>query len=189
MAAIDPSANAQLDEDNKVPRATLKLIREPFGEDDDSDDDDESFDADDIEAIRARLGDALSDDDEDMSDDDEDEDESETEQNGGPSDPAKTKKAQRAALANKLKEAIEAEEMDVDGLTNGVNGIKSKGKARALDDDDISIDSEDEEDEPEEFVLCTLDPEKASRPTITFISLQFANHDTELAAAPRYHGG
>ncbi|KAF2267436.1 hypothetical protein CC78DRAFT_512106 [Lojkania enalia] len=154
MAAIDPDAEPQLDEDRETPRATLKLIRTPLGRLDDEDDSDyEDDDEDDIEAIKARLAGVISDDDEDMS---EDEDDSENEKNGGPSDPAKAKQAKRAALTKKLQKELEAEEIELDTLTNGVNG--TKGKARASDDG-ISSD-EEEEDEEEEFVICTLDPEK-----------------------------
>jgi FK506-binding nuclear protein len=166
MAAIDPSAEAQIDEENKALRATLKIIRLPLGADsDDEDEDDEDYDEADIETIKARLAGIISDEDEDMSDDDEDD--SEEEKNGGPSDPVKTKKAKQEALSKKLQEELAAEEMELDSsFTNGVNGTKSKGKARATDDeDDEEISSEDDsefDDEPEEFVLCTLEPERAS---------------------------
>src|SRR3954464_1819026 len=108
MAAIDPSASPQLDSHpaETSPRATLKLIREPFGEDDE---DDEDFD--DIDAIKARLAGVVSDD-EDMSEDD-DED-SDDEENGGPSDPAKAKQAREEALSKALQEAIDEEEMELD---------------------------------------------------------------------------
>jgi FK506-binding nuclear protein len=163
MAALDPSAVPLLDADNKIPRATLKLIRErrdpamDFGSDDDEDDDD----LDDIAAIKARLAGIISEDDSEMSEDDD----SEEEKNGGPSDPVKAKKAKQAALTKKLQEELDAE-MDIDSIPNGVNGKSSKGKAKALDgelssDDDDEEDSEDGE-EVEEFVLCTLDPEKVS---------------------------
>ncbi|KAH7118762.1 hypothetical protein B0J11DRAFT_535211 [Dendryphion nanum] len=166
MAAIDPSAEPQLDETTSVPRATLKLIRLNPGalggldDSDSEDEDDEEYDVDDIKAIQARLRGIISDEDEDMSDDDEDS--SEDEKNGGPSDPAKTKKARKAAMTKKLQE--ELDEMELDGLTNG----SGKGKGKVTDDDDDEIDSDDlegeddddEDDEAEELVLCTLDPEK-----------------------------
>jgi FK506-binding nuclear protein len=189
MAAIDPSAEPEIDEENKIPRATLKIIRLPLGADDSDDEDDEDYDEDDIEAIKARLAGVISDEDEDMSDDDEDD--SEEEKNGGPSDPVKSKKAKQEALAKKLKEELAAEEMDLDNLTNGING-KSKGKAKAIDEDDDEDDSEidsddlDEDDEPEEFVLCTLDPTKV-RLTHHIASPHFANILEELPAASRHH--
>jgi len=161
MAAIDPNAEPQIDEDNKVPRATLKLIRVPSDFDDEEDEDDEDYDPEDIEAITARLREAgaLP----EAETDSDEEDDSEDEKNGGPSDPVKAKKAKQAALSKKLKEELEADEMELDGVVNGVNG-KSKGKAK-ISEEDISDEDEDDEDdeyddEPEEFVLCTLDPEK-----------------------------
>ncbi|KAF1919257.1 hypothetical protein BDU57DRAFT_585479 [Ampelomyces quisqualis] len=153
MAALDPTAPAQTDEDNQVLRATLKLIREPMYFDDD--DDDEDFDPENINALRARLVEAGALEEElDSSD----EDDSEDEKNGGPSDPIKSKKAKQAALSKKLKEDLEADEMEIDNsLTNGVNG-NVKGKAK-ITDDDISDMSDEDEDEAEELVLCTLNPE------------------------------
>ncbi|ORY15957.1 hypothetical protein BCR34DRAFT_622564 [Clohesyomyces aquaticus] len=160
MAALDPSAVPQLDEDYKTPRATLKLIRMAMSEEDYDEDDDEDMDDDDIERIKARLQGIISDEDSEMSD--ESEDDSEEEKNGGPSDPAKAKAAKRAALAKKIQEELAAEEMHLD-KPNGVNG-KSKGKAKAIEGEDSSddeeIDSDEDGEETEEFVLCTLDPEK-----------------------------
>ena len=159
MAALDPTAPAQTDEENQVLRATLKLIRVPMDFEDSDEEDDEDYDEEDIEAIAAKLRAAGALPEEEL--DSSDEDDSESEKNGGPSDPVKSKKAKQAALTKKLQEELEADEMDIDGsLTNGING-KSKGKAK-ITDDDISDedDSEDDEDmEPEEFVLCTLNPE------------------------------
>jgi FK506-binding nuclear protein len=158
MAAIDPSAEPQIDEVNKALRSTLKIIRAPIDEDDDEDDEDYDEDDDNIEAIKSRLAGIISD--EDMSEDD-----SEEEKNGGPSDPAKTKKAKQAALSKKMQEELD-EEMELDNsFTNGVNG-KAKGKAKALDDEEISSDDESiesgDEEEVEEFVVCTLDPTSVS---------------------------
>ncbi|KAF1963841.1 hypothetical protein CC80DRAFT_487136 [Byssothecium circinans] len=157
MAAIDPTADIDGD---KPARATLKLLREREDSDDEDDEDFEDYDDDDVEGIRAKLREAgvLG------SDDDMSEDDSEDEKNGGPSDPVKSKQAKREALAKKLKEDMEAQEMELDKLTNGVNG-KSKGKAKAIEGvDDISSDEDDDEDdeddEVEELVLCTLEPEK-----------------------------
>ncbi|KAL6711682.1 peptidylprolyl isomerase fpr3 [Coniothyrium glycines] len=161
MAAIDPDAEPQIDEDHKVPRATLRIIRVPMDFEDDSEDD-EDYDPEDIEALAARLREAgalpEADSDSDLSD----EDDSADEKNGGPSDPAKSKKAKQAALTKKLQQELE-EEMEIDdSLTNGVNG-KAKGKAK-ITVDDLSEDDDDEDDdedeEPEELVLCTLDPER-----------------------------
>jgi len=165
MAAIDPSAEAiHGDGEHKTPRATLKIIT--LAEDDDEDDEDWEDD-DDVDELRARLREAgvlgSDDDDSEISEGDE----SEEETNGGPSDPAKSKKAKREALEKKLKEDLAAEEMELDSMTNGANG-KSKGKAKAVngdiseDDDSEDDDSEEGIEVDEELVLCTLDPEKVS---------------------------
>lgn len=175
MAAIDPDAKPQLTEEYKHPRVTLKLIRMPrdFDEASDDEDYDEDFEHGDIEAIAARLraSGALPPADSDMSD----EDDSEDEKNGGPSDPVKSRKAKQAALTKKLQEELEADDMDIDGMTNGIKG-KGKGKAKVIDDDLSDEDEEDDEDdsededefEPEVLVLCTLDPEKVRESTIDF---------------------
>ncbi|KAK5682325.1 peptidylprolyl isomerase fpr3 [Elasticomyces elasticus] len=152
MAAIDPTAIAQ-GEDGAIPRATLKIIRQPLDPedmyDDEDSDDEEDFDADEMDAMLGGGG----------SDSDEDDEE---EVNGGPSDPSKSKNAKIAALMKKLKES---DSMDVDEpQTNGVNGVskKAKGKRPASDEDEDSEEDSDEDDEDlvEEFVICTLDPEK-----------------------------
>lgn len=155
MAAIDPSAEPE-GEDDANPRATLKVIRQPLGmEDDDSED---GFD---IEDYDDEFG-------EDDSEDDEDDEDS----TGGPSDPAKSKKAKREAARSEIKRLLEEEGMDLDDddddeLPNGVNGItksaKAKGKMPASDEDSSDEDSDSEEEgEIEEFVICTLDPLKVS---------------------------
>ncbi|KAF2746880.1 hypothetical protein M011DRAFT_494709 [Sporormia fimetaria CBS 119925] len=154
MAAIDPSAEPQMDEDNKSLRSTLKIIRLPMGAEE-GDEEDEDYDEDDIEAIKARLQGIISD--EDMSD----EEDSDEETNGGPSDPSKAKAAMKKALQKQIQEEMD-EAMELDA-PNGVNG-KSKGKGKAMEEDDEEItsdeDSDLDDDEPEEFVICTLDPEK-----------------------------
>ncbi|KAF2753628.1 hypothetical protein EJ05DRAFT_504723 [Pseudovirgaria hyperparasitica] len=165
MAAIDPSAPAQLDlapADQTVPRATLKIIKVISAELSESEDDEDDYDSDDIAALEARLRPALGGSDEDSEEDSED-DESDDEVNGGPSDPAKTKKARKDAAVKQILEAlIGDDDMDVDDMSNGVNGIKkNKGKGKASDeDDDEEIDSDEadsEDGELEEHVICTLD--------------------------------
>jgi len=173
MAAIDPTAAPQLDSDDTPVRATLKLIREHM---DDDDSDDEDFD--DIEAIKARLAGVISDE-EDSEDDD-----SEDEKNGGPSDPAKTKQARKEALSKALQKAIEEEdEMELDDKPNGVNG---KGKAKAVDDDSESDEDDLEGEEMEEFVICTLDPQKVCSTKPNYI-YRPTNLPKELPAASRHH--
>jgi len=164
MAAIDPSAELEEGDANgsTKPRATLKIIREAFipGMDDyDEDDSEDDFDEDEMNALLAEG------DEDDSEDDEEDE-----EVVGGPSDPAKSKKARKAAAAEQLRREL-TEQMELDG-PNGTTKSK-KGKAPILnghveeddededEDDDEDIDDDDDEiDEPEEFVICTLDPEK-----------------------------
>ena len=160
MAAIDPSAEPEFTGsalNSTTPRATLKLIRVRQELDDDSEEDDSEDDEDDVDVggLRALLNGAVSDDDDDDEDSDSDE-----EVNGGPSDPSKSKKARKEAAAKAIKEAVEGDSHDANGV-NGT-GTKGKGKAAALDDEDIGmldavIDDMDDED-VEEYVLCTLDP-------------------------------
>ncbi|KAK8205879.1 hypothetical protein HDK77DRAFT_301974 [Phyllosticta capitalensis] len=150
MAAIDPSAKPQGDvAKGSTARATLKLIREPITGDDEDDSEDEDDDS--ADAIRARLGEIISDDESDSDD----------EKNGGPSDPSKSKKARTEAALKQIMEAMEEDdEMDVD---DAKSVKKNKGKAPAVEgesDEDSDEDSDDEEMEMEELVLCTLDAEK-----------------------------
>ena len=166
MAAIDPSADPEGDEDEIArPRATLKVLRLPLDAEDFEGDSDSEDDID-MEDMEGRFGDV-----EDL-----DTDESEEEDvNGGPSDPSKSKQAKRDALRKAIEKEIAAEGVDVDmdvddlddGEPNGVNGIvkssKAKGKMPASDEDDEDEDSEidsEEGGEVEEFVICTLDPSK-----------------------------
>lgn len=174
MAAIDPTAEVEAGPG----RATLKLIRI---QDDDEDEDDDDFDPDNIEELRAKLlaDGVLGSEDES----EEDEDDSEEETNGGPSDPAKTKQAKREALQKKLQEEAAAEEMEIDTITNGVNG--TKGKAKALDDEDSDESDSEEGDEAEELVLCTLDPEKVCFPLHALFNT--INEDAALPADPGDH--
>ncbi|KAF2436113.1 hypothetical protein EJ08DRAFT_655806 [Tothia fuscella] len=149
MAAIDPTAPPmEADEDTLAgpPRATLKIIRLPFDDEEDSEDDeDDDEDGNDVGAIERRLGIASEDDDES----------SDEESNGGPGE--KTKKARTAALLEALKK--EAADEDSMELTNGVGKGKGKGKASGDEEDDDEEDSDmsGEDTGVEEFVICTLD--------------------------------
>ena len=155
MAAIDPSARPQhtgTANGDAPARATLKIIRQPFGVDDE--DDDSEGDSDEEDYLNALLGGAGEEDDESSSDDEE--------KNGGPSDPTKTEKARKEAAVEQLKKALAEsngdDEMELD-LANGTSVAISKGKAKATDEDED--DEDDEEDlDIEEFVICTLDPSK-----------------------------
>lgn len=138
MAAIDPSAEPEFEDDaaaGKPSRSTLKIVRMPG----DLDSDDEV--------------------DEDWVGDSEDDSEDDEEVNGGPSDKAKAKKRQEAAALMELDE----DEDDEDGTDSA--GFKAalsqliKGKAPATGDEDE--DDDDEEGlELEEVVVCTLDTER-----------------------------
>ncbi|KAH9825461.1 FK506-binding protein 4 [Teratosphaeria destructans] len=158
MAAIDPSAEPE-GEDGEKPRATLKILRVPITDDDDEDDDDDD-DEFDVEDFERRLAEAEDDDD----DDDEDDDEDEEEVNGGPSDPKKSKAMKKAAAKEAIEKLLAEEGMDLDDeKPNGVSkSAKAKGKMPASDEDEDDDDDDEDEDgdEIEEFVLCTLDPEK-----------------------------
>ena len=145
MAAIDPTAEPESVDGSKPSRATLRLIREAPG----MDDDDESYD---------------DDDESDESDDEEDSDAEEV--NGGPSDPARTKKALQASLKKGAQESSDDSMEDVDGEVDIMAALSkiSKGKGKALDDEDDDSEGESEDTGIDEFVLCTLDPEKVSRP-------------------------
>jgi FK506-binding nuclear protein len=159
MAALDPTAPAEVNENSPssaTTRATLKIIRQPEGDEDDD------------EYMREILGDSDS--------DSEDEDEDEEELNGGPSDPTKSKKARKEAALKQLMESIDTADSDEE-MEDGPNGLTAdkKGKAKATDDDDEEeeedSEDDDEEVEVEEFVLCTLDTEKASHSTRSCIPL------------------
>lgn len=160
MAAIDPSAApvyAGTANDNIPPRATLKLIRQDYDVDDDEGED------------------FANDDDDDLSEDDNEE------ANGGPSDPSKSKGLHEETSIKQLLKAFaenksesdddddEDEDMELDGVNgvDGINGIISKikkGKGKATDDDDDDSDEDDLMNSIglQEFVICTLDPEKVS---------------------------
>ncbi|EOO02422.1 putative fkbp-type peptidyl-prolyl protein [Phaeoacremonium minimum UCRPA7] len=162
MAAIDPTEEVEEDSEvPRLPRSTLKLIKQRIGDIDEDEDEDDEY-------LRDLLLGAEDDDDSD------EEEESDEEANGGPSDPSKSKKARRAAALKKLMEATQDEdsdeEMDDDEKpkANGVKAGKGKEKALEEEDDDEEEDSEeysdDEDDLPldnlEQFVVCTLDTER-----------------------------
>ena len=158
MAAIDPNEQAQLQEAPNgtvaPPRATLKILRQAPDVDDEESQE---------EYMRALLA---GDDSEDDSESDEEEEE---EANGGPSDPNKSKKARKAAALKQLLDSIDQDpDAEMEDAPNGTNGknVDKKGKAKATSDDEEESeeesDEDDDEDEIEEFVLCTLDPEKVN---------------------------
>jgi FK506-binding nuclear protein len=139
MAAIDPDAEPEYEDDaaaGKPPRSTLKIVRVPA----DMDMDDE--------------------DDEDYEDVDSEDDSDDEEINGGPSDKAKAKQRQAAALMDLDGEEDDDEEDDTDrGDFKAALSQLIKGKGPATGDEDE--DDDDEEGlELEEIVVCTLDTEK-----------------------------
>lgn len=150
MAAIDPTEEPEADEDGNVPavpRATLKILKGRMSGDDDEDD---SY-------LDGLLNGEYSDED--------DEEDSDDETNGGPSDPAKSKKARQEAAIMKLiaaaqKDEDSDEEME-EGTPNGTKSKKGKEKASDEDEDEDSEESDDEDEAGlEEFVVCTLDTER-----------------------------
>ncbi|KAM0704895.1 hypothetical protein Q7P35_007682 [Cladosporium inversicolor] len=139
MAAIDPSAMPE-GETGLPPRATLKILRAPMGDDDSEDD----YDGDEMDRMFAG--------------EDSDEDSDDDEEAAGPSDPSKSKKARKAAAMEAIKKLLEQDEMEVDAKPSK----KGKGKAPVEEsedeEDDEDLEDDDEDEEIEEFVLCTLDP-------------------------------
>ena len=131
MAAIDPSAMPE-GETGLPPRATLKILRAPMGDDDSEDD----YDGDEMDRMFAG--------------EDSDEDSDDDEEAAGPSDPSKSKKARKAAAMEAIKKLLEQDEMEVDAKPSK----KGKGKAPAEgatqhaameeDEDDSSSDDDEE---------------------------------------------
>ncbi|KAL7899994.1 hypothetical protein HDV63DRAFT_370046 [Trichoderma sp. SZMC 28014] len=163
MAALDPTAEPELDDSKNapsVPRSTLRLVKRAFSSyNEDEDDDDELSE----EYMSALLG---------GSDDEDDE------ANGGPSDLSKAKKQKQAAAIKKLLEAANGvgsddEEME-DAEAKPKKGKKAapsaKGKGKAVVEEEEDSEEEDDEDDEEDddseagdlenFVVCTLDTER-----------------------------
>lgn len=180
MAALDPgeewSNNTDADKfKGKKPRATIKMIVYP-SEDDESDEDEDDETDPDLAALLDEEADSDSDD------------------NGeGPSD---LTKARNARLAQEL-----LGHSDADGKPK-VNGVgKNKGKGKLLDGAAASDEEEEEDDEdedmdedmdldsgiPDEYVLCTLDPDSVSLSSLYLRSLVLTRHGTALPAATQHH--
>ncbi|UPK98780.1 hypothetical protein LCI18_009715 [Fusarium solani-melongenae] len=155
MAAVDPTQEPEADGEGNVPsvpRSTLRLVKRAFPGLDDEDEDDEVDD----EYLRALLA------------GEDDESDSDEEANGGPSDPAKSKKQKQAEAIKKLIESAQAEsdedeEME-DAKPKGKG--KDKGKGKAVEEDSDEDDEDDDSDldsegaDLENFVICTLDTER-----------------------------
>ena len=176
MAAIDPSATPEKSDTvngNTPARATLKLIYDPRGPEEDEDSEGSE---DEDEQLRALLGAREADEDEEEDDEDDESSSEDDEKNGGPSDPTKTKKARREAAMEQMMKALadskEESDDDIDmrdaPKVNGVlskSGSKSnKGKGKALGEDADDVEGEEDTEssleELDEQVVCTLDPEK-----------------------------
>lgn len=158
MAAIDPSAEPEysgMAVEGTAPRATLKLVRQPMGQDDEEDDEDGSeFDSDEERKLKSLLNGLGEGDDED------DESSEDEEANGGPSDPKKTAKARREAEMEKLLQSVGGDDGDSGASDEDANGALrklNKGKGVATGDEESS-EGDSEDIEIEEFVICTLDP-------------------------------
>lgn len=146
MAAIDPTAPPQADSEGNVPavpRSTLKFVKRRV----EGSDDEEDFDHEYFEKL---LGNG------------DDEEDSESDEEAGPSDPAKSRKARREAAIKQLLEATNEESDDeMEDADAKPNGKSKKGKAKASEEDEEeSEDDEDDEEDLEEFVVCTLDTER-----------------------------
>ncbi len=168
MAAVDPTEDPEPDSDGNVPaagRSTLRILKQRGGPIDDSDDEDDD------DNLMSLIEGADSDEEDDDEDDDDDD-----EPNGGPSDPAKTKKARQEAAIKKLIDATQAEDSDSDmedddGKPNGV--AKSKGKHPATSDDESDEDDDSTDGlDLEQYVVCTLDTERVS---LAFRSISLAH--------------
>jgi FK506-binding nuclear protein len=168
MAAIDPSAMPE-GETGLPPRATLKILRAPMGDDDSEDD----YDGDEMDRMFAG--------------EDSDEDSDDDEEAAGPSDPSKSKKARKAAAMEAIKKLLEQDEMEVDAKPSK----KGKGKAPVEEsedeEDDEDMDDDEEDEEIEEFVLCTLDPVSVSFSSATTIIIALLTPRAALPAALEHH--
>lgn len=156
MAAIDPTAapslKGQTNGASAFTGAVLKIIRVPADDDSEADEDDEDEDSLNMaDLLNGASG----------SSDEESEDE---DTKGAPSDPAKSPKAKRmAALKEALADAQKDDDnMDVDGELSAKAKGKGKAKAAELEDEDDSDMDDSDMEGAEEFVLCSLDPEKVS---------------------------
>ncbi|KAL9000636.1 MAG: hypothetical protein Q9169_000672 [Polycauliona sp. 2 TL-2023] len=168
MAAIDPTAEPEhtgTTNGNTPARATLKLIYDRSSQEDDDDDSEGSLDEQDY--LKALMEGRESDEDEDEDEEDDVSSSDDEDMNGGPSDPARSRKARKQAAAEQLMKALaetvsDDDEMDI-GEPNGHSGkTRNKGKGKALsEEDEEDSDSGDEDDaDMEEVVVCTLDPQK-----------------------------
>ncbi|KAI8684118.1 FK506-binding protein [Fusarium keratoplasticum] len=155
MAAVDPTQEPEADGEGNVPavpRSTLRLVKRAFPGLDDEDEDDEVDD----EYLRALLA------------GEDDESDSDEEANGGPSDPAKSKKQKQAEAIKKLIESAQAESDEDEEMEDAKpkSKGKDKGKGKAVEEESDEDDEDDDSDldsegaDLENFVICTLDTER-----------------------------
>ncbi|KAK3394472.1 hypothetical protein B0H63DRAFT_47069 [Podospora didyma] len=148
MAALDPTAPAEADENGEipsVPRATLKIIKASNQHDDDDDEEEDDY----LESL--------------LNGDDDSDDE---EANGGPSDQSKSKKAKTEAAIKKLMAATQEAESD-DEMADAPKAKKGKAKATEDEEEDDEEESDDEDDlNLEDYVICTLDTERNYQQTL-----------------------
>ncbi|RSL46837.1 FK506-binding protein 4 [Fusarium sp. AF-6] len=153
MAAVDPTQEPEADGEGNVPavpRSTLRLVKRAFPGLDDEDEDDEVDD----EYLKALLA------------GEDDESDSDEEANGGPSDPAKSKKQKQAEAIKKLIESAQAESDEDEEMEDAKPKSKGKGKGKAVEEDSDEDDEDDDSDldsegaDLENFVICTLDTER-----------------------------
>ncbi|KAL8771880.1 MAG: hypothetical protein Q9209_002818 [Squamulea sp. 1 TL-2023] len=168
MAAIDPTAEPEhtgTANGETPPRATLKLIYDRSSQ---TDDDDSIGGSDEQDYLKALMEGQESDESEEEGDEDEDESSSDDEDvNGGPSDPARSRKARKRAAAEQLMKALaetvsDDDDMEIDGVNGPSTKKRNKGKGKALSGEDKEDSEEESEDgaDMEEVVVCTLDPQK-----------------------------
>ncbi|KAL8782758.1 MAG: hypothetical protein Q9213_005136 [Squamulea squamosa] len=166
MAAIDPTAEPEhtgTANGEIPPRATLKLIYDRSSQ---THDDDSVGSSDEQGYLKALMEGQES----DESEEEEDKDETSSDDedvNGGPSDPARSRKARKQAAAEQLMKALAETVNDDDDMEiDGVNGLstkkrnKGKGKARSEEDEQASEEESEVGADMEEVVVCTLDPQK-----------------------------
>lgn len=152
MAAIDP--HEEVIEPSNSSLVTLRIVREHNDNYEDSD---------------LYMQNLLSGcDSEDESDEDD--------QNGGPSDLSKSKKARKTTAVQELVKSL-AEDDSNEELESDPNRLKAdkKGKSKFSSDDRDESDNSDNETELEEFVVCTIDTHKVDDDIILYAKTNQSN--------------
>jgi FK506-binding nuclear protein len=171
MAAIDPTAEPvyDLEDEKRIPRATLKLVRLPiesYG--DDSDEEDSGEDSEDDDLINQEQV------------------------NGGPSNPSKAKKTIKGNVVQSLIGQDSEDDDSEQGLSDAKSALrkllKGKDKATGEGTSDLDDDDDDDKSELEEVVICTLDPEKVLLHFNKLRKKPTADFSIALPAALGYRG-